>query len=270
MSGYRLKINPLDYLKMKSLIVANWKMNGSRAQWRQWALAAVKGINELPGNADIVLCVPHAALADVETAVKNSNRVHLGAQNAHAHMRGAYTGEISLEMLRDFQVDYCILGHSERRAMGETDHQIGEKLEKAVYGGIKPILCIGETLEQKQSGDTIKVLDEQLLTGLNSVDIQAGQDVVIAYEPVWAIGGKAQPPKPAELEEVFRYLRAAMVQAYGDKGHDVPLLYGGSAAPENAAGLAEVKEINGLLAGSVSLDPARFMEMAKVFEQTKG
>lgn len=246
--------------KMKSLIAANWKMNKGIKE----AVSFVKDFKKLVKNAkniDIVVCPPFTLLLKLNELLKNSG-IKLGAQNMHFEEKGAYTGEISPSMLKDAGCEYVILGHSERRQhFNETDDLINKKVKSALKNKLKPILCIGETLQQRNNNKTIDIIKTQLENCLNNVNEYEMKSVVVAYEPVWAIGtGKNATPEQAE--EAHKFIRSLLLKIYNKKISDnVKIIYGGSVKPENTKDLMAMKNINGALVGGASLDPKSFAEI---------
>jgi triosephosphate isomerase len=242
----------------QSLVVGNWKMNGTRAGTALLAQGIVAGLGT--NSADIAVCVPYVFLAGVAEIIKDS-RLALGAQNVADKPSGAYTGEISAAMLSEFGCRYALVGHSERRSYyGDTNESVAERFSQAQTQNITPILCIGETLEQREQNQTFDVVNEQLDAVINLAGIQAFNAAVIAYEPVWAIGtGKTASDEQAQ--EVHQYIRqyiAAKDQAIADK---IQILYGGSAKPDNAKGLFAMPDIDGGLIGGASLDAESFLKI---------
>ncbi len=242
----------------QSLVVGNWKMNGLRADAEALAKNIVAGIGSK--DAAIAVCVPYVYLNDVAKIVENS-AVGLGSQNIADQESGAYTGEISAAMLKEMSCKYAIIGHSERRAYyGDTNESVAERFAQAQTQGIVPILCVGETLEEREQDETFKVIDAQLDAVINKVGIDAFANAVIAYEPVWAIGtGKTASDDQAQ--EVHKYIRqrlAGLNQSVADK---IQILYGGSVKPDNAAGLFAMADIDGGLIGGASLDADSFLQI---------
>lgn len=242
----------------QSLVVGNWKMNGSRASAKALAQGIVAGLGD--NNAAIAVCAPYVYLSDVIEVVKNS-RLAVGAQNVADKSAGAYTGEISATMLKEIGCTYAIVGHSERRSYyGDTNESVAARYVEALAQKITPILCVGETLEQREKDQTFTVINEQLDAVINLAGIASFNDAVIAYEPVWAIGtGKTATDEQAQ--EVHRYIRdyiAAKDQTIADK---IQILYGGSAKPDNAKGLFAMPDIDGGLIGGASLDAESFLKI---------
>jgi triosephosphate isomerase len=245
----------------KFLVAGNWKMHGDEASNR----ALVSGIIEGAPNAEnvsLLVCPPYPYLASVAGQLQGSN-VGLGAQNVSEHETGAYTGEVAPAMLRDVGCGYAIVGHSERRTLyGETSEQVAEKMAAALAEGLIPILCVGETLEQRESGSTEQVVAEQLVAAIERNGIAAVGSSVIAYEPVWAIGtGKTATPEQAQ--DVHRYIRSVLAQHDPSVAEKVQILYGGSVKGDNAAGLFGMPDIDGGLIGGASLKAADFLAIAR-------
>jgi triosephosphate isomerase len=219
------------------------------------------------GEAQLILCPPFISLAAVRRSVSGSS-VRVGAQNMHHEAAGAYTGEVSATMLRSL-CHYVILGHSERRQLfGETDETVNRKVHAALAAGLRPIICVGETLEQREDGQAADVVEGQVLAGV--ADVHDISDVVVAYEPVWAIGtGRAATPEIAE-EIMGGAIRDALRDLFGDDADSVPLLYGGSVNPSNAASFAAMPNINGALVGGASLQADQFLQVAAAVAGAKG
>jgi triosephosphate isomerase len=238
----------------RTLIAGNWKMNGGLAANEALVKAIAAG---MPAQgADAAVCVPAAYLAQVQSLVSGS-RLALGAQDVSSHEQGAYTGEISAGMLRDFGVRYAIVGHSERRQYhGETDEQVAEKAQCALSAGITPIVCVGETLAQREADQTEQVVKRQLAAVIHLIG-HCISEIVVAYEPVWAIGtGKTATPDQAQA--VHAVLRAQL-KAATEQADRIPLLYGGSMNAANAADLLAQPDIDGGLIGGASLKAPDFL-----------
>ena len=238
----------------KPIIAGNWKMNKTPSQ----GAALVNELKPLVENAscDVVVCVPATDLYAVGQAVKGSN-IHLGAQNVHFAESGAYTGEISADMLLELGVEYVVIGHSERRQyFGETDETVNKRTLTAIAKGLIPIVCIGETLEERESGKTEEVLHRQIVEGLKGVDDLT--KLVVAYEPVWAIGtGKTATAEQAN--ETIGYIRKTLAENFcADCASKVRIQYGGSMKGSNAKELMAQPEIDGGLIGGASLKAPDF------------
>jgi triosephosphate isomerase len=252
----------------KKFIAGNWKMNKTPAD----AVALVQELVSAIGrqsDVDVLVCPPFTALDGVAAAVEGST-LKLGAQNMHFEASGAFTGEISAPMLRALFVTHVILGHSERRSLfGEQDAFINQKVLAAIKHQLRPILCVGETLAEREGGHTLKVVQTQLEAGLEGVGKEHAPNVIIAYEPVWAIGtGKVATSDQAQ--EVHAFLRGLLTKLFGDAiAQKVRILYGGSMKPANAAELLAQKDIDGGLIGGASLEARSFVELIKAAAEAK-
>lgn len=243
------------------LIAANWKMHMTTAETREYItefLPLVEGVDDV----EIVLAPPFTSLAVAAKFLKGSN-VKLAAQNVFWEEKGAYTGEVSPQMLRDVECSYVIIGHSERRQyFGETDETVNRRIGAAMAAGLGVIFCIGETLEEREAAKTFDVLKRQLTGGLRDRKIDG---LVIAYEPVWAIGtGKTATPEQAQ--EAHEFIRKELKSLYGEAAETVRILYGGSVKPENIASLMAQKDVDGGLVGGASLKPESFSRIVKFKE----
>ncbi len=243
----------------RKLIAGNWKMNGSVAANAVLLEGIRAGANGLA--ADLAVCVPAPYLAQAQSALSGSV-VGWGGQDLSLHQAGAYTGEVSGAMLRDFDCQFVIVGHSERRSLhGETDAIVADKARQALASGLTPIVCVGETLEEREAGDTDNVVYRQLMAVLSVLGQQTGK-IVVAYEPVWAIGtGKTATPEMAQ--QVHARLRALLVGVDPVAGPGVRLLYGGSMKPDNARELLAMSDIDGGLIGGAALKAEDFLAIAK-------
>ena len=245
----------------RPLVVGNWKMNGSRQSSVE--LAENIASNFCVGDRQIesAVCPPDVFLADVATALGSSG-VGLGAQNVSQFEQGAYTGDVSASMLVELDCSYVLVGHSERRAcFGETSAQVAAKFVAAQGKGLTPILCVGETLAERQEDRTLAVIAEQLDAVVEVVGFDALSSAVIAYEPVWAIG-TGEVASPAQAQEILAFIRARL----GEKADTVRLLYGGSVNAENAVQLFEQQDIDGALVGGASLQAEQFMAICQMAE----
>lgn len=243
-------------------IAGNWKMNKTAAEAAELigAIAAEVGSET---SVDVAVCPPFTALDAASKALKGSN-VKLGAQNMYHKASGAYTGEVAADMLKEFGCAYVILGHSERREyFKESDEFINEKVAAALANGLKPILCVGETLAQREAGQTIGIVSAQTEGGLAGVSKEDAKNVVIAYEPVWAIGtGKTATPEMAQ--EVHEQIRKVLAKLFGaETAESMQILYGGSMKPENADALLAEKDIDGGLIGGAALKADSFVSLVK-------
>lgn len=245
----------------RPLIAGNWKMNTNRAEAVALAEGVAKG-SAVIKNADLLVCPPAIYLETVGKAIGGSS-VALGAQNMYAKGNGAFTGETSAAMLSDVGAEYVVLGHSERRTlMGETDAVVNEKTLAALAAGLTPIVCVGELLEEREAGKTGEVIATQFAGSLAGLSAEQVAKIVIAYEPVWAIGtGKVASPEQAE--EVHADLRRLLAESYnGEIADKVRILYGGSVKPSNAAELMSQPNVDGALVGGASLKAEDFLGIA--------
>jgi triosephosphate isomerase len=243
------------------LIAGNWKMNGSSAANAELVAGIVAGVPTGSGFS-LLVCPPFPYLASVVEQAKGSP-VKVGAQTVSEHEKGAFTGEVAPGMLSDLGCDYAIVGHSERRSLyGETSEQIAAKFQAAQAAGITPVLCVGETLEEREAGTTESVIDEQLGAVMDAAGVGAFAAAVIAYEAVWAIGtGMAAPPEQGQ--DVHRHIRAQLAAQDESIAANVQILYGGSMKGENAAGLLAQPDIDGGLIGGASLKADDFLAIAQ-------
>lgn len=243
------------------IIAGNWKMNNTNA-------AAEQLINELKplvadAKAEVVICVPYTAIATAARLTKGSN-IKVGAENVSWADKGAFTGEISAEMLKEVGAEYVIIGHSERRQMfGETDETVNKRTVQALKNGLKPIMCVGETLQERESDrtkDVVKTQTAGAFAGMQAADLD---NVVIAYEPVWAIGtGKTATAEQAN--ETIAYIRSVVADLFGKTAADkLRIQYGGSMNPQNAAALMAQPDIDGGLIGGASLKAVDFSKVVK-------
>jgi len=242
------------------LVAGNWKMNGSSAANADLIAGVIAGAPS-SGQVDLLVCPPFPYLSQVGEKLAGS-AVLLGAQTVSEHESGAFTGETAVSMLADVGCTHVIVGHSERRALyGESSEDVARKFEATQAAGLIPILCVGETLDQREAGDTEAVIDEQLDAVLNSSGVTAFASAVIAYEPVWAIG-TGMTATPEQAQEVHRHIRARLAALDADVAAGVKILYGGSVKGDNAGGLFSKPDIDGGLIGGASLKPADFLAIA--------
>lgn len=246
----------------KKLIAGNWKMNKTSADASSLVQELVTEVGRVT-DVDIVVCPPFTSLEVVGKAIEGSS-IKLGAQNMHHEASGAFTGEVSASMLRAIFTNYVILGHSERRTyFGEKDVDVNKKTLAALKNQLKPIVCVGETLAEREAGTTLKVVQTQTEAALEGVSKELATNVVIAYEPVWAIGtGKVATTEQAQ--EVHAFIRSLLVKLFGDAvAQKVRILYGGSMKPSNAPELLSQKDIDGGLIGGASLEARSFSDLVK-------
>ncbi len=243
---------------MKKLIAGNWKMNGSLAANAALLEALLEGLRGSTPGADVALCVPAPYLAQVQSLLQGSP-IAWGAQDVSPHAQGAYTGEVSAAMLQDFACRYSLVGHSERRQQhGETDAVVAAKAQRALAVGITPIVCVGETLAERQAGLTEAVVKRQLAAVIHTV-AHCTSEIVLAYEPVWAIG-TGQTATPQQAQQVHAVLRAQLAAATKHPAR-VRILYGGSMNANNAASLLAQADVDGGLLGGASLKASDLLQI---------
>jgi len=244
----------------RPLIAGNWKMYKTPDEAAETAQQLVRGIGSVT-DVDIMIAPTFIALAAVYAAIKNSP-IALGAQNLFWQDEGAYTGEISAPMLKSAGCRYCIIGHSERRQyFAETDETVNKKIKAAIKAGLQPIFCVGETEKERESGQTLSILDKQIKKGLEGLVLEQLGLLIIAYEPVWAIGtGKTATDDQAQ--EVHQFIRSLVKNNFGQALSDsVRILYGGSVKPDNIANLMTMPDIDGALVGGASLNAESFRKI---------
>lgn len=240
------------------IIAGNWKMNNTVEE----GLKLIEEIKSFArnGEAETVLCVPFTLLSKAKEALKGTD-IGLGAQNMHWEEKGAFTGEISPLMLKELGVEYCIIGHSERRQyFGETDENVNKKIKAALSHDIRPIVCVGETLEERESHIEKEIVERQLLLAFEGVDREKVEKIVIAYEPIWAIGtGKTASADDAN--DMISFIRQTIGNKCGDVKDKIRIQYGGSVKPENINELMSKSDIDGALVGGASLDAEDFVDL---------
>lgn len=236
-------------------------MHGDEAGNRELVAGILEGV-PASDNVSLLVCPPYPYLASVASQLAGSS-VQLGAQNVSEHDKGAFTGEVAPAMLHDVGCRYAIVGHSERRTLyGESSAQVADKMAAALAAGLVPILCVGETLDEREAGSTEQVVGEQLAAAIERNGIAAFASAVVAYEPVWAIGtGKTATPEQAQ--DVHRYIRSVLAEQDAAVAENVQILYGGSVKGDNAAGLFGMPDIDGGLIGGASLKAADFLAIAR-------
>lgn len=245
----------------RPLVAGNWKMNGNRESATALLEDLVQGVED-GVDADVLVCPPFVYLADAQRLLRDSE-VKLGAQSLCAEESGAFTGEISAEMLQDLDCEFVIVGHSERRALyHEDDALVARKFMAAIKNGLMPVLCVGETLEEREQGVTSEVIRRQIAAVLDAAGIEAFAQAVVAYEPVWAIGtGKTASPQQAQ--DVHREIRDILAAENGTIADSVRIVYGGSVKASNAAELFAMPDIDGGLVGGASLDSEQFLSIIR-------
>lgn len=250
----------------RKLVAGNWKMHGALAQNAALLDALRNGMASLP-TVDCVVCVPFPYLAQAQQKLSGSN-VKWGAQDVHQMDKGAYTGEVSAAMLHDFACSHVIVGHSERRAYyGESSHLVAEKFLAAQHAGLTPILCVGESLEQRESGVTENVVAEQLDALIKLGGVHSLRNAVVAYEPVWAIG-TGKTASAAQAQAVHAFIRQRVASHDGQVAAGLCILYGGSVKANNAAELFAMPDIDGGLIGGASLVADEFLEICRAGTRT--
>ena len=249
----------------KKVIAGNWKMNKTLQEGLSLASEVTNmAKDEVPADVNLVMCIPYISLASISSII--NDKVALGAQNVYQKESGAYTGEISAPMLKSVGVKYVIIGHSERREyFGETNQQLADKVTISLANGLTPLFCCGETLVQREAGIHIDFVNTQLTEGLFHLSPEEFKKVVIAYEPIWAIG-TGVTASDEQAQEMHAKIRAHLASKYGAAVADeISILYGGSMKPDNAKGLLACKDIDGGLIGGASLKSRDFIDIAKSY-----
>jgi len=244
------------------LVAGNWKMNKTVGETVELVTQLKQKLSDVK-NREILVCPPFTSLIVAKEVIKNSN-IKLGAQNMYFEKPGAFTGEISPVMLKDIGCEYVIIGHSERRQyFGETDESVHKKMKVAFENSIIPIVCIGETLQQRQKNETFSVIERQIKTGLTGLTGEEPKILVIAYEPVWAIG-TGITATPQQAEEVHSFIRKLYSEMYGkDAAENIRILYGGSVKPDNVSEIMRQPDIDGALVGGASLKADDFIKLVR-------
>ncbi|MCF8568189.1 triose-phosphate isomerase [Alicyclobacillus tolerans] len=248
-------------MSRQRLLVANWKMNKTVAQARSFAEELGRQTSALPTGVELAVCPPFTALQTLRVILPS--RVKLGAQNVHDEPNGAFTGEISAEMLAELGTEYVIVGHSERRqGFGEADDWVARKVRAVLAHGMKPIVCVGEDLEQRNNQATLSVVQSQTSAALAGLEETQLANCAVAYEPIWAIGS-GQTPSPQDAQTVITAIRETVATLSGKAAQGMPILYGGSVKPDNIAGFVAQPDIDGALVGGASLKVDSFVALAK-------
>lgn len=247
------------------LIAGNWKMNKNYTEGVALAQDLANALGKDTNGVEVVVCPPFTDLKGVSGVIEFDNAPFaLGAQNCYWEPSGAYTGEISVDMIKNVGATYCIIGHSERRDyFGETDEDVNRKAKALIAAGIVPISCCGESLEVREAGKQVEHVVNQIRADLDGIELESGDQLVIAYEPIWAIGtGKTATPEDAQ--EVCGAIRATLIELLGeDVASQVRVLYGGSAKPGNVAGFLDEEDVDGALVGGASLVASDFAAMVE-------
>lgn len=249
----------------KMLIAGNWKMNTNAFESAKLAEYILGGLMGKKLNSEVLVCPPYTSLGTVWEIVKKTS-IMMGAQNCYYTPEGAFTGEVTVGMLKFIGCSHIIIGHSERRTFfGETDESVNLKTRVVLENDLKPIVCIGETIGERQSGNTFEVLERQIRSGLKEIDKNYVKNVIIAYEPVWAIGtGLAATPE--QVQEAHLFVREMTAKVLGSESYDNIILYGGSMNDRNAQSILELNDVNGGLIGGASLDPQKFLNIIEISE----
>lgn len=255
----------MDKQNRKAIIAGNWKMNKTATEAKALISELIPAVKD--AGCEVVICVPFTDLVTAVEMTKGTN-IHVGAENVHFEKSGAFTGEISADMLTDLGVEYVVIGHSERRQyFAETNETVNKRTKAALAGGLKPIICVGESLDQREQGVTEELVRMQVKIALNGVTADELKNVVIAYEPIWAIGtGKTATAEQAG--EVCTNIRATIRSLYGARvARSVTIQYGGSMNPKNAAELLAQPDIDGGLIGGAALKPDQFVDIINAANQ---
>ncbi len=244
----------------QTIVAGNWKMNASKEEVNTLVMGILSGMSEV--ESKVIVCSPFPYLSQVEALITHS-QLHLGAQTISIHPSGAHTGEVSADMIKDFGADYVIAGHSERRSMyGETDQDVANKVKTIVGNGLTALFCIGETLEEREAGETEAVVARQIQAVIDTCGIDAFRNIVIAYEPIWAIG-TGVTASPQQAQDTHASIRALLAQNDENIAQSTSILYGGSMNPSNAAELIACEDIDGGLIGGASLKAEDFLQICK-------
>ena len=246
---------------LKPIVAGNWKMNKTPREGKTFIIEVASSL-PIINNVNVIFCPPFTGLYNIDI----SPPYYLGAQNCFYKGQGAYTGEISIEMLLECNVEYVIIGHSERRHIfHENNELIGKKMSRVINAGMKPILCIGETIVEMNNGKTYDIIEEQIIKGLTNV--KSIDNIIIAYEPVWAIG-TGLTATVEKINEMHTFIRKILSRLYTNNNSDkTPILYGGSVNSDNANELISIDGVNGFLIGGVSLDVIKFTDVVKIVNE---
>jgi len=244
----------------KTIIAGNWKMNASKDSVKSLVGGILSGMEGV--NSEVLVCVPFPYLSQVELLIEGSN-LKLGAQNININASGAFTGEISADMIKDFGAKHVIVGHSERRSLyGETSSVVAKKTKAALDAGMTPLLCVGESLEHRQSGKTEAVVEEQINAVIELLGIDSFHNIIVAYEPVWAIG-TGMTATPEQAQAVHLFIRNLLGESSENIAQKTPILYGGSMNAGNAVELISCPDIDGGLIGGAALKAEDFLQICK-------
>ncbi len=247
----------------RNIIAGNWKMNYNLSETEDLISKLVNGLKDEKLNCDVIICPPFTSLSLASSMTKSSN-IKVGAQNLYFEENGAFTGEISASMILGAGCDFVIIGHSERRTIfAENDEIINKKIKKALSSNLKPIFCVGETLEEKESGVTKEIIKKQVVNGLKDINEKSLENIILAYEPVWAIG-TGKTASPAQAQDVHNFIRGIISSLYSKSSADRLIIqYGGSVKPDNAKELLSQEDIDGALVGGACLKAESFIAIIK-------
>ena len=247
----------------KKVIAGNWKMNNDLTESQNLITKLTGGLSNQELNCDVIICPPYTSLSEASTLIKNTS-VKLGAQNMSFEDSGAYTAEISAPMLKSVGCEYVILGHSERRTIfKETNEMINKKIKKALEHKLKVIFCVGETLEEREKSTTMQVIRSQVENGLKDISEESMTEIIIAYEPVWAIG-TGRNATPQQAQEVHKFIRDFISNKFSSQiAGDLTIQYGGSVKPDNASELLSQPDVDGALVGGACLKADSFIAIIK-------
>ena len=244
----------------KTIIAGNWKMNANKGSVKSLIGGILSGMGGV--NSEVLVCVPFPYLSQVESLIDGSN-LKLGAQNLNINSSGAFTGEVSADMIKDFGAKHVIVGHSERRSLyGETSWVVAEKTKAALDSGLTPLLCVGESLEHREAGKTEAVVEEQLNAVIELIGIDSFHNIIVAYEPVWAIG-TGMTATPEQAQAVHLFIRNLLGESSEKIAQKTPILYGGSMNAGNAMELISCSDIDGGLIGGAALKAEDFLQICK-------
>lgn len=247
------------------LIAGNWKMNCGPDKTSTLLAGITDHHNTIPEGIDVLVCPPSISLLTASEFTSNTDRFYLGSQNVHFEDNGAYTGEISTSMIKEVGCKYVIVGHSERREyFGETDITINAKVKKALDDDLKPVICVGESLEQRKKETHVRMVTKQVQGALNNVSDQKATQIVIAYEPIWAIG-TGETATPEQAQEMHKMIRSVLADRFDDSAaQQIQIVYGGSMKPRNAESLLNQPDVDGGLIGGASLKADSFSEIINI------
>lgn len=250
------------------LIAGNWKMHNGPAATRSLLTDLKEELADIPDDFDVLVCPPYVSLPEAVETIGDGYGVSVGAQNLYYEEEGAYTGEVTAGMLKEVGCTYVIIGHSERRQyFAETDKTVNQKVLKAVEKGLRPVVCVGESLQQRKAGEHVKLVRKQVEAALNGVDGSSAAEVVIAYEPIWAIG-TGETATPEQAQEMHEMIREVLADLYSrETADDIRILYGGSMKPHNAEELLGQPDVDGGLIGGASLKAGSFADIIRIADR---